>query len=196
MLENFRKIVLLAVTCFAIAGYAAPAAGSKSDLVSAMSAVTAHKVTSGNFKQVKTIKKLNRDFVSTGTFTITNGQGILWNVEKPFPSRLTISGEKMVQESANGKKTEMAAKDNAVFAEFSRTIQAVFSGDVIELEKNFIVSFKKSGNSYVVNLAPLEATVRSVVVNMVLEVSQEFDKVTLIDAEGNTTVYEFSNHSH
>lgn len=193
MLNKFFLIALVSV--FAAVSIAAPA-GSKADLVNAMSAMTAHKVTQGNFKQIKTIKKLNREFISTGTFTITNGEGILWNVEKPFASKLTISGDKMVQESANGKKTEMAAKDNAVFAEFSKTIQSVFSGKVDELEKHFEVSFKKSGKSYVVNLVPREAAVRSVIASMVLEASAELDKVSLIDGEGNTTVYEFTNHSH
>lgn len=193
MLNKFFLIALVSV--FAAVSIAAPA-GSKADLVNAMSAMTAHKVTQGDFKQIKTIKKLNREFISTGTFTITNGEGILWNVEKPFASKLTISGDKMVQESANGKKTEMAAKDNAVFAEFSKTIQSVFSGKIDELEKHFEVSFKKSGKSYVVNLVPREAAVRSVIASMVLEASAELDKVSLIDGEGNTTVYEFTNHSH
>lgn len=194
MLNRICFFVL--VSLLATAGFAAPNAGAKADLVNAMSAMTAHQVTQGNFKQIKTIKKLNREFVSTGTFKITNGEGILWNVEKPFASKLTISGDKMIQESANGKKTEMAAKDNAVFAEFSKTIQSVFSGKVDELEKLFEVSFKKSGKSYVVNLVPREAAVRAVIANMVLEASAELDKVSLIDGEGNTTVYEFSNHSH
>lgn len=194
MLNRICFFVL--VSLLATVGFAAPNAGAKADLVNAMSAMTAHQVTQGNFKQIKTIKKLNREFVSTGTFKITNGEGILWNVEKPFASKLTISGDKMIQESANGKKTEMAAKDNAVFAEFSKTIQSVFSGKVDELEKLFEVSFKKSGKSYVVNLVPREAAVRAVIANMVLEASAELDKVSLIDGEGNTTVYEFSNHSH
>lgn len=188
-----NKICLAIFVCLlSSVSFATPNA----DLVRSMSAMTAHKVTQGNFKQIKTIKKLNREFVSTGTFKITNGEGILWNVEKPFASKLTISGDKMIQESANGKKTEMAAKDNAVFAEFSKTIQAVFSGKVDELEKHFDVSLKKSGNSYVVTLVPKEAAVRSVIANMVLESSVELDKVTLTDGEGNPTVYEFSNHSH
>lgn len=196
-----RICVILLVSLFATVGFAAPNAtpvnaGSKAELVKAMSAMTAHKVTQGNFKQIKTIKKLNREFVSTGTFTITNGEGILWNVEKPFPSKLTISGDKMIQESANGKKMEMAAKDNVVFAEFSKTIQSVFSGKVDELEMHFDVTFKKSGKSYVVNLVPREDSVRAVIASMVLEASAELDKVTLMDGEGNSTVYEFSNHSH
>ncbi len=191
-----RICLIMLVGILATVSFAAPAAGSKADLVKSMAAMTAHKVTQGNFKQIKTIKKLNREFVSTGTFKITNGEGILWSVEKPFASKLSISGDKMIQESANGKKTEMAAKDNAVFAEFSKTIQSVFSGKVDELELHFDVSLKKSGNSYVVTLVPKETPVRSVIANMVLESSTELDKVTLTDGEGNPTVYEFSNHSH
>lgn len=191
-----RICLFFLVSFLTTAVFAAPNAGAKADLVRAMSTMTVHQVTQGNFKQIKTIKKLNREFVSTGTFKITNGEGIQWNVEKPFPSKLTISGDKMIQESANGKKTEMAAKDNAVFAEFSKTIQSVFSGKIDELEKLFEVSFKKSGKSYVVNLVPREAAVRAVIASMVLEATAELDKVSLIDGEGNTTVYEFSNHSH
>lgn len=189
-------LVCLFATMAAAAPNAAITAGTKADLIDVMSAMTAHKVTQGNFKQIKTIKKLNRKFVSTGTFTITDGEGIQWNVEKPFPSKQTISGDKMIQETANGKRVEMAAKDNAVFAEISKTIQSVFSGKVGELEKHFNVTLKKFDKSFVVNLVPREDSVRIVIANVELEVSSELDKVILTDGEGNSTVYEFSNHSH
>jgi hypothetical protein len=66
-------------------------ATSKQELSSALLQMTRHEVVTGVFKQTKSIKKLNRDFVSTGTFRISKTSGVVWKTEKPFPSELTVS---------------------------------------------------------------------------------------------------------
>ena len=96
--------------------------------------MTRYDVISGDFVQTKSIKKLNRDFVSTGTFRISKTSGVVWKTEKPFPSELTVSDEGITERSANGHVRTISTKDNPVFTEFSKTIQAVFSGNISDLE--------------------------------------------------------------
>lgn len=165
---------------------------SRKQLSMALNQMTSHAVVYGDFKQVKSIKKLNRDFVSTGNFMISKSYGIAWNTLKPFASMLMVTSGGISQQSGNGPVKKMASQENPVFAEFSKTIQAVFSGNCQELENNFTVYFEKKGNDVVIGLIPKEATVRKVIANIVMEGSVTLDKITITDGEGNPIVYEFS----
>ena len=112
-------------------------ATSKQELSSVLLQMTRHDVVTGDFKQTKSIKKLNRDFVSTGTFRISKTSGIVWKTQKPFPSELTVSDAGISERNVNGQVRVISSNDNPVFAQFSKTIQAVFSGNLSELETNF-----------------------------------------------------------
>ena len=81
------------------------------DLAQVLSAMQQQKYLRGSFRQVRTVKKINRDFVSTGSFVIADTLGILWNMEKPFQSLTTITRDKMLQKNASGAVSQMNMKE-------------------------------------------------------------------------------------
>ncbi|WP_085490282.1 outer membrane lipoprotein carrier protein LolA [Fibrobacter sp. UWB13] len=168
-------------------------ATSKQELSSVLLQMTRHDVVTGDFKQTKSIKKLNRDFVSTGTFRISKTSGIVWKTQKPFPSELTVSDAGISERNVNGQVRVISSNDNPVFAQFSKTIQAVFSGNLSELETNFNIFCEKTSNGYTVGLVPREKAVQKVIANIVMDVSENLEKVVITDGEGSPVVYEFSN---
>jgi outer membrane lipoprotein-sorting protein len=168
-------------------------ATSKQELSSALLQMTRHDVVTGDFKQTKSIKKLNRDFVSTGTFRISKTSGIVWKTKKPFPSELTVSDAGFSERNVNGQVRVISSNDNPVFAQFSKTIQAVVSGNLSELETNFNIFCEKTSNVYTVVLVPREKAVQKVIANIVMDVSENLEKVVITDGEGSPVVYEFSN---
>jgi len=170
--------------------------GSKKQLSAALTQMTSHDVIYGDFKQTKSIKKLNRDFVSTGNFMISRNYGIAWNTLKPFATLLVVSQSGISQQAGNGPVKKMSTQENPVFAEFSRTIQAVFSGNSQELDANFKVFFEKSGKGFVIGLVPREAAVRKVIASIVMEGSSNLDKIVITDGEQNPIVYEFSSQKY
>jgi hypothetical protein len=120
----FCACMLLATSGFAADGeiWKHPVKDASSTAIdSTFAPMTAHKVVRGDFKQTKFIAQLNREFVSVGNFVIANKKGILWNTEKPFASQLAISETGMVQQNANGTRSEINAKDNVVFAQISKS---------------------------------------------------------------------------
>lgn len=170
---------------------------SKPALQQSLSVLTSSPLTVGNFKQTRSIKKLNREFVSTGSFAIDRDAGILWDTQKPFASVLWVGDNSIVQwDSARNAKKTMSAKDTPVFAEFSKTIQSVFSGKFDELDRNFKIFFEQSGENFSVGLVPKEKAVARVIASILLEGRAELEKVTIVDGEGNPVVYEFSQHLH
>lgn len=160
---------------------------------SAFAGMTSHAVIRGNFKQTKSIPQLNKEFTSTGTFVIANGNGILWNTESPFASKLSISDTKMVQVNASGARTEIKAEENIVFAQISKTIQAVFSGNTAKLQEEFKVFFKKQGNNWNIGLIPKEASVQKAIASIELSGSAWLTTVKLIDGSKSPLLYELTN---
>lgn len=159
----------------------------------AFSPMTASPIIRGNFKQTKNIPQLNKDFVSNGTFVIANGNGILWNTEKPFASKLSISDTRMIQENANGARSEIKVDENIVFAQISGTIQAVFSGNTTKLQEEFKVFFKKQGKQWFIGLIPKEAAIQKAITSIELSGSDWLTTVRLVDGSKSSLLYELSN---
>lgn len=174
-------------------------ATSKQVLTHVLTQMNRYGSVTGDFKQTKSIKKLNRDFVSTGTFRISKTSGIVWKTQKPFPSEMTVSDAGITERNASGQVRTISTKDNPVFVQISTTIQALFSGNITELENRFDIYYEKIVYGGVISylkirLVPREASVRKVIANIVMELSENLDKVVITDGEGSPVVYEFTNH--
>ena len=163
------------------------------DLAQVLSAMQQQKYLRGSFRQVRTVKKINRDFVSTGSFVIADTLGILWNMEKPFQSLTTITRDKMLQKNASGAVSQMNMKDNAVFGQVSQTIQGIFSGNRKMLEERFQIFFEMGKDGlWTIGLVPKESVIKKQISSVVLSGHKWLEKVTLSDADGNPILYEFS----
>ena len=163
------------------------------ELAQVLSAMQQQKYLRGSFRQVRTVKKINRDFVSTGSFVIADTLGILWNMEKPFQSLTTITRDKMLQKNASGAVSQMNMKDNAVFGQVSQTIQGIFSGNRKMLEERFQIFFEMGKDGpWTIGLVPKESVIKKQISSVVLSGHKWLEKVTLSDADGNPILYEFS----
>ena len=163
------------------------------ELAQVLSAMQQQKYLRGSFRQVRTVKKINRDFVSTGSFVIADTLGILWNMEKPFPSLTAITRDKMLQKNASGAVSQMNMKDNAVFGQVSQTIQGIFSGNRKMLEERFQIFFEMGKDGlWTIGLVPKESVIKKQISSVVLSGHKWLEKVILSDGDGNPILYEFS----
>lgn len=163
------------------------------ELAQVLSAMQQQKYLRGSFRQVRTVKKINRDFVSTGSFVIADTLGILWNMEKPFSSLTAITRDKMLQKNASGAVSQMNMKDNAVFGQVSQTIQGIFSGNRKMLEERFHIFFEMGKDGlWTIGLVPKESVIKKQISSVVLLGHKWLEKVTLSDGDGNPILYDFS----
>ncbi len=170
-----------------------PVSADSEELRAAFRTLSEPEKISGSFRQVRTVVKINRFFESTGTFEISREGGIVWNVERPFASKMVVTDSSVLQIDADGNGSVVASRDNAVFDEISRTMRAVFLGNSDALRERFEIYFvrNKRKGSWNVGLIPRETVVRSVIRSIELEGSKNLKKVVLVDGEGNKLVYEF-----
>ena len=179
-------------------------ATSKQVLTHVLTQMNRYGSVTGDFKQTKSIKKLNRDFVSTGTFRISKTSGIVWKTQKPFPSEMTVSDDGITERNASGQVRTISSKDNPVFSQISSTIQALFSGNITELENRFDIYYLgmkamvdggelDNKSHHKIGLVPREASVRKMIANIEMDVSNHLDKVVITDGDGSPVIYEFTN---
>ncbi len=167
---------------------------SRSELEKSLAKVMDYDVASGDFKQTKSVKKIKRDFVSTGVFRISKENGIVWKTQKPIVSELAVNKGGVFERDAKGVSRRVLSKEHPLFADFSGHIQSLLSGNISELEKNFKIFYEKQKCGFKLGLVPREGIVRKAVANIVLDACENVDKVSVMDNDGSPVTYEFLNY--
>ncbi len=194
MSRCFLSLLVLTVSVLAETSvWKFPVAADSEELRQVMTSLSRQERISGTFRQTRTVEKIHRSFQSTGTFEISKADGILWNVEKPFASKMRLTDSNIVQIDADGNSTVVSSKDNAVFNEIAQTMRAVFQGDFSVLQKRFDLYLVKEnrGKSWRVGLAPRERMIQGMIRSIELKGSRDLEAVHLVDGEGNKLDYEF-----
>lgn len=170
------------------------------DLDSVCESLSSNPIMKGDFVQEKTIFALNRTLKSSGVFIFCD-EGIVWKTEKPFPSVMAVSLDKVIQTRADGTKTFMDASQNQIFLSISKSLSAMFSGDKKTLLENFNVDFKNPDelgpeNQWMIFLSPKDESVRAFLKS--IQVSgkmNQIDEVLIEESSKDTIKYIFSNQT-
>ncbi|MDR2073676.1 MAG: outer membrane lipoprotein carrier protein LolA [Spirochaetaceae bacterium] len=158
-------------------------------------AMAEHRLMRGNFVQTKTLKRLGRSLVSQGNFVVDAGLGIIWDTRSPYPSVMAV-GRDFVVQSSGGRTTRLDTADNAAFVRISETMGAVFTGDIQKLTGNFEVFFTGQQKNWALGLVPKDSVIRSFARAIVITGDSAVRTVTLYEQNGDTVVYELSDHSY
>lgn len=170
-------------------------------LSSVCEGLSKHPNTTGDFTQIKTINANGRQLKSSGKFIISK-MGIMWKTQKPFPSSIVITKDKMIQTAADGKQTVMNGSDNQIFKNISDCLSSVFAGNSADLEKNFTTDFKDNANgSWTLVLTPKDSTISSVMQQLEMKgtVSSsvvKMDSLEIRETSSNKIKYEFVNQEY
>lgn len=156
-----------------------------------------HTHTTGNFEQIKVIKKMkNRKIKSYGTF-IFSTEGIYWNTKKPVTSTMIINSSAMTQIS-NGKETVTSIEGNDTFKNFKNSVDAFFANDLSNLKKNFKIDFKFAGGKWTMTLIPAGKKMSSKIKDIVMMgtsdgTTSEISSVVISEVSGDSLTYNLSN---
>lgn len=155
----------------------------------------------GDFTQIKTINTNGRQLKSYGRFIICP-MGIMWKTQKPFPSSIVITEDKMVQTAADGKQSVMSSSGNEMFKSISASLSAVFTGDEKALLSNFETSLVEGekGN-WTITLKPKDSTIAAVIEKMEMQGTSTantivMNSIEIFEGSSNKIKYEFSNQEY
>ena len=205
-LKNATRFLLvsLSMSAFAASAFAATSlidrpvtAPTRGDVERICAGLTGNKVMRGDFAQRKDIKSLSRAFTGNGTFVISQDDGILWNTQKPFPSFMAVTGDKIIQTTPQGKSSVLDAGQNPIFTQFADTIHSVFSGNASTLFAHFTVYYLPSKDGeWQIGLIPKDSVIRSVISSMTLKGKTHLDHFRMEEPSGDTVQYDFSNQTY
>jgi len=170
-------------------------------LKSVCQGLSKHPNTTGDFTQIKTINANGRQLKSYGRFIISP-LGIMWKTQKPFPSSIVITEDKMVQTAADGKQSVMSASGNEMFKSIATSLSAVFKGDEKALQANFETALTQDADgNWKLTLKPKDSTIGSVIENMEMNGTASAELVVMNSIEisegsSNKIKYEFTNQEY
>ena len=153
----------------------------------------------GEFSLTKVNGKTGRNMKSSGNYTLSKADGIIWFTKKPVDSIMAVSKTAMVQE-VRGKRTRIDASENKTFRQIADMTAAVFCGDYDEISKSFNIEYTADDKNWKALLLPKDRTIAAVIEKIVLAGSYENSKMQaalhifeITQADGSKSNYELKN---
>jgi hypothetical protein len=146
----------------------------------------------GEFVQTKRLAGLPQPLVSSGRFLLARGEGIEWQVLKPFESRYVLTREALTQETA-GQRQQSAVAQQPGLAAASRLLLALFALDVDALDSEFRFAGARHTTGWQLVLTPRHEGLAAVFQEARLQGAAQLAEVTLRDARGDVTELRFTH---
>lgn len=144
------------------------------------------------FVQTKTLSRLHRSLVSRGTMVMAKDLGIIWTITEPYPSRMVVGPDYLIQRLGDGKDSVLSFADNPVFTSISSTIALVFDGNLTALDERFSLDLSMQGDGWTIVLSPKEEALASFAASFTLEgTGGVLRSLTMLERSGDATRYDF-----
>ncbi|HNI82955.1 MAG TPA: outer membrane lipoprotein carrier protein LolA [Rhodocyclaceae bacterium] len=142
------------------------------------------------FAQTKILQALKRPIRTSGRMVFARGQGVLWQIDKPYQASYALSAEHVVEIGPDGSRKVRAAREVPALAHIGRVFEALFQGDAAALEQYFQVTVGGSPERWRVDLAPKPELVRFLK-GISAQGGQFLDSIEVHEAQGDVTRIEF-----
>lgn len=144
-----------------------------------------------NFEQTRHLKLLSKPLRSSGQFVYHDASGICWDIKTPYPVKIIINDESLVQKDAAMGEQAYALNQNPLFGTISGLFSAVFQGDFSTVEKHFQMSLTGERENWSIHLIPSNTLIQKVYAAIDITGGDWIQKVTLLDPKGDQTDIQF-----
>ncbi len=198
-MKTLTLVPILLASCLATAAaqdvFAHPLTErGRPEVVAIAKRMASRPLVTASFTQTKRVAKLNKTFVSRGRMIFDASRGLVWETKSPFPGTLLMTKDAIKQKTAGGKTSVLASGDNDTFKRFAGVMQAVFSGDLESIEKEFDIFYlSPAAGSWIIGLKPRDKTLASVVGGLALKGADGLAGISLIETSGDKVEYAFTD---
>ncbi len=166
------------------------------DLNALQQQLSQNEILRGDFKQSRHIEMFKQPLTSTGKFTLSRSNGLLWQQQLPFEVNLVLTQNKLRQTFASQAPKTITAQENPMAFYFSHIFLSVFHGNTDALQEQFTLDFSDTGNSsWQLALTPKQAPLNSVFKVITLSGSEHINHLMLEELRGDKTEIEFSQQT-
>lgn len=141
----------------------------------------------GGFSQQRHISILSLPLQSSGKFSYTRGEGLVWETLEPVRSRVVISSTQGVTVASNGN-TAQTVTSSKLLAEI---FLGVFSGDFSQIDTLFNIAAQplvnQSTNRWAILLTPKDKRLGEHITSIQIEGSAYVESIFLNEGNGDGT---------
>ncbi|WP_068629274.1 LolA family protein [Cephaloticoccus primus] len=188
------NFILLFLIHIAIPGTGSVRAFEPSDLQQRLQAI---HIIRGSFSQEKFLRSLDSPLRYWGSFTLVNGEGLLWHIRFPIAHTLRIT-PKGVDRLAPLPPTASSPNSFKWISSHSKNRETqlfldVLKGNMVELQKRFNLALTGQPQDWQLTLTPKSALLRQIFNKIKITGGETISKIELYETQGDYTVITFSH---
>lgn len=148
-------------------------------------------VVRAEFEQTKQMAALKRPLVMNGRLVYAQGEGVIWQIEKPYRMTYVLGDDRVVEISADGTRREKNAKDIPGLAQIGRVFRAMIEADTARLGEYFEIVARADGGRWEIALTPRQQNVGRFFSEMRLTGARYVERIAIAEAGGDSTTIRF-----
>lgn len=188
---SVRFLCLLAVVLLAAA--TPSMAEAPADVAAIAARIEQPALLRGRFEQDKQIAGFRKPLRSNGQFVLARGRGVIWQTERPFPSRLTMTTQRLRVTSGDSVREVDAATEPALRA-IHDVLFDVLAGDLAGLKDAFTIEvLRADGPRWQLRLLPRPGAFAQVFSAIELEGDRHVERLVLAETNGDRSDIRFSD---
>ncbi len=157
--------------------------------------LASQEVVRAHFEQERWISTMSQPLRSSGRLVVSRAQGLWWQQEKPFPLKLVLTDERMMQQVAEQPPQIMTAQSSPQLFHIIQLLRAVMQADRKSLEQSFTLRFQDLGSQgWQLDLTPKGQPLDRLFKTITLTGQAQLQGVVLNDRQGDRTEIRFSRH--
>lgn len=189
MKQRFRKWALRAAAAVLLSSAALPAWAF--DLQDLQTQLRDTAVVRGQFVQQKFLRSLPQPLTSSGRFTLSSTQGLLWELRAPLHQDLLITADGMFRRDDGGKWQALPQPVGS--GRETRLFLAVLAGDTQGLQDNFDIALTGAASAWELVMTPKSALLKQIFSDIRITGGKLVDRIELRETQGDRTVMEMKN---
>lgn len=158
-------------------------------------AATKIKTMRCDFTQTKNLKMLGDKMVSKGEMICSQPDKLRWQYISPYTYTFILNGSKVT--IIKGEHTDVIdVNANKMFREIARIMMDSVLGNCLTDEKNFRVTIRQDGDTYLATLLPQKKNMKQMFDKIILHYDRKMAMVTaveLFEKNGDTTYIQLAN---
>lgn len=149
---------------------------------------------SASWTMIKTIEGTPIKITSSGIVKCFKGQGIFWQMQKPFMSGISMKSNEMRFFGDDGERV-VPSSELPHYEEITKAIDEFASGKKGRFEKLFKIEMLNGASSWRVRLEPKRNDMRQLIKSLELTGGETLDVVVFCFSSGEKAVYTFKETS-
>jgi outer membrane lipoprotein-sorting protein len=148
-------------------------------------------VVRGQFVQQKFLRSLAQPLTSTGLFTLSANNGLLWELRAPLHQDLLLTPDAMFRRDDGGKWQALPQPIGS--ARETRMFLTVLGGDTQALQDNFDIALSGNAGDWQLVMTPKSALLKQIFTDIRISGGKLVQRIELRETQGDRTVMEMKN---